>query len=256
MKKSILSSILLFVCFLPFISFPSIVHASTDCHTTQCSSWGYWNGTSYGGITQFTVSGPGFYTSPASWDRFMRLGSGNPKVIVGIFSSVGGGFGNYCSGSGRGLKYGVYGYDSSGFNEDNYCKSVPSSDVNFNVIITVTSLDGYCSSGSSHVKWAFHDFVDDYCLAIPDGNNWNRIQLQEDIHDSISGHQVWGSQWVTNQYISNNGGFVEQTRGEDFLSARNPPQMYWNHEPSMSYPGGQQYSCDYEAPDYLCTLGS
>ena len=232
-------------------------HASFDCHT-GCSSWGYWNGTSYGGITKFTVSNPGFYDSIASWDRYMRLGSGNPKIIIGIFSSKGGGYGTYCSGAGSGLKYGVYAYDSTGFNFLNYCLSVPQSDTNYDANFTVNGFGGPdCLAGDIEVYWQFHDFSDNHCISDTEEgtNNWNRIQLQEDIVDHVSGHQVWGSQWIQNQWVSNNGSYVMQTRGEDFLTARNPPQMYWKNEPSTSYPGGQQYSCDY-ATGTTCTYGS
>ncbi len=160
----------------------------------------------------------------------MRLGSGNPKIIIGIFSSKGGGYGTYCSGAGSGLKYGVYAYDSTGFNFLNYCLSVPQSDTNYNANFIVNGFGGPdCLAGDIEVYWQFHDFSDNHCISDTEEgtNNWNRIQLQEDIVDHVSGHQVWGSQWIQNQWVSNNGSYVMQTRGEDFLTARNPPQMYW-----------------------------
>lgn len=191
----------------------------------------------------------------------MRLGSGNPKIIVGIFKSVGGGFGNYCSGAGSGLKYGVYGYDSSGFNDYNLCLSVPDSDVNLPMTMLVVRNNTTCNEGDGQldeylVQWSFNDFSNFTCVDNENPNGYNRMQLQEDITDSnVTGHQVWGSHWTGSSWVNVSDTFVNQSRGVDFLTARNPPQMFWYIEPAPGNNGGQMTTCVYDT-GVGCNFGS
>lgn len=263
MKRKTLATSLAVMATLVLLLGTMNAHAKTpdsfNC-LSGCSSWTYWNGTVYGGAVTFTVSDPGFFTSPASWDRYMRLGSGNPKIIVGIFKSTGGGYGTYCSGAGNNqLHYGVYGYDSTGFNDYNLCLNVPSSDVNKPVTIYVHTDDADCgehdgTNDEVQVQWSFADFSNFTCVD-NEATTYNRIQLQEDVVDSVSGHQVWGSQWTNSSWANSAGAFVYQGRSVDFLSARNPPQMLWHTNPAPGNNGGNLYTCVYDTGT-TCTPGS
>src|SRR6266704_1241941 len=234
--------------------------ASFNC-STQCSSWTYWNGTTYGGAVTMTVSDPSFHSSPATWDRFLMVASpANPKILAGLFKSVGGGFGNYCAGAGTGLHYGVYGYDASGFNDFNLCLPVPASDVNYTATFLISINEAVCHDSDGlldeyHVQFSFHDFSNSACVD-NEATSYSRMRLNEDITDSaVTGHQVWGSQWTGSSYATQAGSFVAQSRAVDFLTARNPPQMYWHTNPVPGNNGGDLYSCVYDTGT-TCTPGS
>ena len=77
---------------------------------------------------------------------------------------------------------------------------------------------------------------------------WYRIQLGEYIHNTFSGHDVYGGTWTQNQYQNvKTKAWVYQSRNSDTLVATNPPQMYWHQVPAPGNNGGTLYSCVYSS---------
>lgn len=90
-------------------------------------------------------------------------------------------------------------------------------------------------------------------------NTFGSITLYEIMSTAnFTGHRVWGSEWVNNQYDSTSGnGWHFQGNGGTVV-AGDPVQMGWHSVPAgSSNNGGTLYSCVYSSGTYTsCVLGS
>lgn len=224
-----------------------------DC-SSGCASWQYWNGTTQGAKVQYQVSNPTLHnTSFAVFDRITQVYGSGGAIHAGI-EKILKGSGGYCPGGG-GLFFFAFGYDRYNDVVDNYCQAVPSACVNQ---LVTTQISPFVSSGggmeiqfySSHCTTGFIPQYFPTSNGIP--TSFGTMKYVEQIYDTVIGHDVWGVQWLGSSYMQNNT-FQYQARGPDFLTARNPPQMYWLHDPAPGNGGGDMRSCDYDAGT-SCTL--
>ncbi len=146
-------------------------------------------------------------------------------------------------------------YLATNTTKDLKCAQVPGGDINQESRFQVNP---YVSNGGGMLVQIWNGVgvnrITDY-ISYADGapRNFSKIDLQEIMADTISGHEVWGSEWQQNDWVQGNGHFVAQTvKGTQ--SGGVPPQMYWNVPPSPNYPGGDLYSCDYDSTSNQCTL--
>lgn len=235
----------------------AIPATSVDCQSSgPCLSFGYWKGNVNGGQVLATVSDPGFFgSSDGYFERYMRLGSGSPRLFLGMSKNQTSGHGDFCTTT-TSLQYILYTWDSSGVLKDHKCWAVPSADKNHDSTFTATAHDSACSNafGIAIQEQGFNNIT--YCTT--NGvNTYDRQEAHEVIDDSaVQGHQVWGSEWTGWCYINNVYTCTYQTTAFS-ITHSDPPEMYWAVLPSPGGTGGDLNSCDYY-PDSTgtCTLGS
>ncbi len=199
--------------------------ATTNCSAT-CQSYSYWDGQTYGGAVSFVVSQPGFYNSTAYFARYLRLGSGSPRLFIGEVVNKGTG--------------------------GHQCFTLNSGDTNQRVDIQAYYDNNTCGTGGQYVT--INSVTNHFAKCVGSTSNYNRMELHEEIQDNVSGHQVWGVYWVNSKYFASNGTYSYQSRGVDTNYANNPPQMYWYIVPNSNNLGGEMHSCDYDG-SYTCTIG-
>lgn len=232
--------------------------ASVNCSTT-CKSYTYWNGTNYGGNVSTIASNPGFYNNCAFWARFMRVGSGSPRIEIGEekLNLLGLGCtpqyleGVVCNNEVSGNYYFIYSWNSSGQVVDNYCYPWNSGDENNTLGLTLQNQAG-CGSGPMAIINPWVHATITHCTNV--GKSFNRIENDEQINDQVTGHQVWGVDWTSSAYYDSNANLHFQARAADGTGANNPPQEYWHTVPASGNNGGDLYTCDYDSGT-TCTIG-
>ncbi len=222
--------------------------ATTNCSAT-CQSYSYWDGQTYGGAVSFVVSQPGFYNSTAYFARYLRLGSGSPRLFIGEVVNKGTG-GPYCAGWSQ--AFFMYSWNTSGGLDFHQCFTLNSGDTNQRVDIQAYYDNNTCGTGGQYVT--INSVTNHFAKCVGSTSNYNRMELHEEIQDNVSGHQVWGVYWVNSKYFASNGTYSYQSRGVDTNYANNPPQMYWYIVPNSNNLGGEMHSCDYDG-SYTCTIG-
>lgn len=244
---------------VPIASAHPHVAATTNCSRT-CVAENWWNGTTFGGSAQFTISNPTLSGNLDAYTRILRLQDGHgvnyPRVDIGIAKS-GPSKINYCNSTA--LKYMIYVWDGNGSNTYQLCLAVPSSDYNTDVVVTAVA--DYCSTTEGD------GLIDEMFISIHSGhfsqsvcadteNAWYTTEDErEEIATQVNGHQVWGSHWVGSEWVNSSYQLQYQTRDSDGTNPSNPPQMYWHTVPAPGNNGGNLYSCDYDGGS-TCTYGS
>jgi hypothetical protein len=265
---TLLAIIFSFACILLPIegAFAQTAHPALTC-TTTCYSEYWWNGNTYGGSVNFTISNPGLNRSPSFFYRMLRLQPNDPaysndpypRLDIGIAESKGGGYGGYCGTyHGGALSFFYYALDFTGQVIDTLCQEVPSAD--YNSTVTVSAIASDCAGeldglvDEMFISISSPHFFQSYCLDTETAY-YTRETLYEQISDNFTDHHVWGSAWTLASYVNSNYNFVYQSRGEDGYILGDPPQMYWYTTPAPGNHGGILYSCDY-AYGNTCTYGS
>jgi hypothetical protein len=245
----------------------AFAHTNTLSCSSNCYSLYWWNGTTYGGATKFTISNPTISNKIGYWIRLLRLQPNNdnlslvnpyPRVDIGISKTKGGAWGAYCGGYGDGLHFFVYAWDINGDIIDATCQNVPSTDVNTDAYIQVLAAYDCYGEGDGLVDEMYATFTSGHynnTFCVDTEAAWyTREVLFEQVVDNVSNHYVWGSHWVLTEWANANYQWSYQSRGEDGYVLGNPPQMYWHTVPASGNHGGELYSCVYETGS-TCTYG-
>lgn len=217
--------------------------------STQCFSFGYWNGTMHGAMTRTIVDNPGLSIGD-SYEKYIDLQGSGDTVYVGIAN------GSFCSFGSIQYFYAIY--SSSGNPLYSNCFGVAKYDIN---TYTTFGVSFYASNGGGTFVWINNTFSgDDYCnpCGFPTGSageQWNRITLFVTVSALVTGHLVWGGDWYANQWFSGSA-WNYQTRNFDYRRHNDPPQFYWYHVPAPGNVGGDLYSCVYLPGTTTCNFGS
>ncbi len=133
---------------------------------------------------------------------------------------------------------------------------MPNDDANLPMALQINP---YVSNGGGMLVQIWGYSGDHHTVYIPYASgvahSFASMGYQEQITDEVTGHEVWGVYEDQSQYVDSSGKFHFQFRPVDFLTAFNPPQMYWQIPPNNQNAGGQAISCDYESGTQ-CSFGS
>ena len=262
MKRRVILSLLSALLVLTFSFFSAYIMrtahampATTNCPSGLCEANLAWtNINTHGAGTYFTVDDPGTkggtgfisYTKSVSvWEK------ASDHLDMGIVEN------DFC---GTGLYY-YYALFNSG-NNPFKCSPVNAKDVNH---IVHFQASWYVSNGGGLiVETAGTQAGDELCPAsnpcYVSDSNFARYPVDEVIYatylwmTTITGHEVWGGEWVDNSYYTGTSWAWDATSGN--IIAGNPNQMRWESPPKGgSNAGGTLYSCTYPSGN-MCTLGS
>ncbi len=236
--------------------------AATDCVDNNCNAKvsylhdNYWRGLA----SLFIVSNPGFSQNGVSYFRELYMEGGISGLVeVGEVKWAYTGSGGIC-GNSTALQYFFDAYNTNGLLLKSDCVNVPSADINnliqFQMGFYVTNGPGMWFEVEDGAIGAF-DHCSDPCFVKGALTTYDYLGLQENMTDYVTGHQVWGSEWLNNEFQANiNGNPWEYFGAAAPPNAPNPVQMYWHADPmGSSNNGGILYSCVYSSGSE-CTLGS
>ncbi len=230
------------------------VKASYDC-SAGCTSFQQWNGTTYGGFSNFTVDDPGFYDSSAFYLKFLRLSDSfdSAHTDIGVVKVHGSGTGAYCSQYAHDTAYYfIYSWNASLQNLVTYCSVVPGNNKNVEQVFSILYSPSCVLDGSLNDEMFVSIAGVGQCI---DNEHafYDREILQAEIKDHVSGNQVWGGLWNLNSWANSAQTFVYQNRMPDSSAVQGAMRMYWSLKPQNSSTGGVLRSCVYEVFTGVCT---
>ena len=235
---------------------------TTACWPNPCQAYASWGPhlSLHGAATTVETSTPNYGGTGNNFDKDLAIVTGAGYIDIGQESNNGG---TVSCGSGN---YYYYEVNDSGASA-RHCFPVPSGDDNKDVLFKVSY---YASNGGGWFIWIQGNGG---YLCTPTPCTYNTISdsyssspvttvtyTQTLANSSFSGHAIWGTDWINNQYFFtswnywNSASSISLYRGDGGNPP--PPQMYWNSNPNGSLNnGGSLYSCDYETGT-SCTIGS
>ena len=252
LKRTLLTLALLLSGLIGALSYAPAAHARP---MFRGNSFLLWANAVHGAKTTFTVSNPPL-GSGESWDRYLegRAVSGGVPAYIGMEKG-----GGACPNDGY-LYYFSY-------IPTYWTKCVPVLSGDYNGLTTFIITYYTSGGGGTQFQWitptGTEDRLDDVNVGSK-GETFGGIELSEGIVATFTGHKVWGSQWINNQWqalsnsswaYQNNPSYCGSGNGcpEDTLG--NPPQMMWHVYPSDNATGGDLWSCDYSSGT-TCYLNS
>lgn len=217
-----------------------------------CSANVTWSQTVQGSWTYFTASNP-TVSSTGQFLRYEALNTSPVQLAFGIEKDGTNSSSVYCSSYTRNIAYYFYYYNVSG-KSGSLCSTIPSSDVG---TLPGFQIGFYVSNGGGMFFKMYatnSGFCTVGCFIQGLGTTYHFVMFYENFIGSVTGHQVWGSEWGDSQYDVSSGWFFWNANPSSSV-AYNPTQMFWHVDPVHSASGGTLYSCDYETGS-TCTLGS
>lgn len=213
------------------------------------SSYVEWDGGTSGVSSVFFLDNPGLVDG-GEWTRYIQLITSDYSqfALFGV-DKCNDNLGCYCPTFGRSAYY-VF-TDFGGDNAPVCSEITGNPNINEQCVFTIT--DNSTNNGVEFQSSCPYDDTSFPCngggcseyFSLP---AWFRIQLDEYIDNTFTGHNVWGGSWTDNKWRSvSTGAWNFQSRNTDFRNAGNPPQMYWHQVPAPGNAGGILYSCDYDS---------
>ena len=252
--------VVVFVCSLLLVP---VAQVSAKPSTTYINRLSYiqWTGTVSGAETIMYISNPGLSANPGTWARHIDLVATDLSTVAMGFEKFNTpGSTQYCSNYTIGLYMFIHFDIRSSGSKGNSCYPVPTSDINTSGLISISN-----DSSTGDVEFNAKGFPTDFgCQPKPCSlafhnifPTWNTINMVESIKNNVSGHNVWGVTWLSNEYL-NSKGWTYQTNPGSFPGTGNPgnpPQMFWYVPPAPGDFGGALDSCVYETGINNCIQG-
>jgi hypothetical protein len=228
--------------------------------SSQCISDGEWGnigttGNVHGVSTSVTFSNPNLSLANGHWQRWIEVDDEFPTRFIraGIDKEGSPGDGPCAYQGGNKL------YVFAQFNSPTALCGTTSDSSNINKQLTIQLRDYNLQPGCTNGEEV--DFTFANGLSIDDCESdqtrtWSQYSYWEglDYAYNWNTHLVWGSQWLTNQWLNQYGYWSYQGEDFTFRVAADPPQFYWQCAPNVCKYGGTLYSCDYPGGT-TCTLG-
>jgi len=236
------------------------VHRQVPAASFNNTSWEEWDGGTSGVSSTFFLDNPGLVDG-GEWSREIILGTGNNNHFAEFgLDKCNDNINCLCPTFGRSALY-VFTWSDQG-PASPVCFEMAQNNDNINRQCTFQITDNSTNNGVEYIMSCSYDNSNHPCggggcseyFILP---AWYRIQLEEHINNTFSGHDVYGGTWTQNQYQNTKTkAWIDQERDTDNWFIGNPPQMYWNPRPAPGNNGGTLYSCDYSLSTTCTYRGS